>query len=200
MLVVTRAIVATGSYGPKGFAPELSIPQGAEEASGVESLIRVTRDQIGRGADWIKVYADAAMGGRTVRPTFSQQELEAIVATVRSAGVPVCCHAMSKEGMLRAANAGVETIEHGYGGDIEVFRAMANHGVGLCPTLATSEAMGKYRGWRPGTDPEPAEFVNLCRRSRRLSRPESRSSTAATWASSLMAKEPARSSCSSNSE
>jgi imidazolonepropionase-like amidohydrolase len=161
MLVVTRAIVATGSYGPKGFAPELAIPQGAEEASGVADLIRVTRDQIGRGADWIKVYADAAMGGRTVRPTFSLQELEAIVATARSAGVPVCCHAMSKEGMLRATNAGVETIEHGYGGDIEVFRAMAKRGVALCPTLATAEAMNKYRGWQQGTDPEPEELINL---------------------------------------
>jgi imidazolonepropionase-like amidohydrolase len=160
MLVVTRAIVATGSYGPKGFAPELLIPQGAEEADG-ENLIRVTRDQIGRGADWIKVYADAAMGGRTVRPTFTQKELETIVTTARSAGVPVCCHAMSKEGMLRATLAGVETIEHGYGGDVEVFREMANHRVALCPTLATAEAMGKYRGWQPGTSPEPEEFANL---------------------------------------
>src|SRR6266581_1152016 len=58
LLVVTKAIVATGSYGPKGFAPELHIPQGAEEADGVDRLIRVVRDQIGHGADWIKVYAD----------------------------------------------------------------------------------------------------------------------------------------------
>ena len=63
MVVVTRAIVATGSYAPKGFAPEFHIPQGAEEADGVDSLIRVVRDQIGKGADWIKVYADTAMGG-----------------------------------------------------------------------------------------------------------------------------------------
>src|SRR5437660_10314944 len=108
MLVVTRAIVATGSYGPKGFAPELSIPQGAEEADGVDSLTRVVRDQIGRGADWIKVYADAAMGGAAIRPTFSVDELQLIVRTARSAGCPVAAHAMSKEGMRGAALAGVE--------------------------------------------------------------------------------------------
>jgi imidazolonepropionase-like amidohydrolase len=155
MLVSTRAIVATGSYGPKGFAPEFYIPQGAEEADGVDALIRIVRDQIGKGADWIKVYADAAMGGQTIRPTFSLDELKLIVETARSAGVPVVAHAMSKEGMRRATLAGVETIEHGDHGDIEVLRLMANKGVALCPTLAASEAMSKYRGWRPATDPVP---------------------------------------------
>ena len=62
MLVATRAIVATGSYGPKGFALEWRVPQGAEEADGVDSLMRVVRDQIGHGADWIKVYGDYRWG------------------------------------------------------------------------------------------------------------------------------------------
>jgi len=158
MLVVTKAIVASGSYGPKGFAPELNIPQGAEEADGIDSLTRVVRDQIGRGADWIKIYADAAMGGASIRPTFSLEELKLIVQTARSAGYPVAAHAMSKEGMRRATLAGVETIEHGDQGDIEIFRLMANRGVALCPTLAAGEAMSKYRGWKQGTDPEPAEL------------------------------------------
>jgi imidazolonepropionase-like amidohydrolase len=155
MLVVTRAIVATGSYAPKGFAPELHIPQGAEEADGVDSLIRTVRDQIGRGADWIKVYADAAMGGAAVRPSFSLDELTRIVETAGSAGILVTAHAMSKEGMRRAAMAGVATIEHGDGGDREVFKLMAERGVGLCPTLAAFEASARYRGYHPGTDPEP---------------------------------------------
>jgi len=116
----------------------------------------VVRDQIGHGADWIKVYADAAMGGQEPKPTFSAIELKLIVETARSAGRSVCAHAMSKEGMRRAALAGVTTIEHGDYGDIEVFRLMANHGVALCPTLAATEAMSKYRGWRQGTEPEPA--------------------------------------------
>ena len=157
LLVVTRAIVATGSYAPKGFAPSFRVPQGAEEADGVDQLIRVVRDQIGHGADWIKVYADYPWGPTGVaRPTFTQEELTRLVETARAAGCPVAAHATSKEGMQRAALAGVETIEHGDGGDLEVFRLMANRGIALSPTLAASEAMSKYRGWRQGTEPEPA--------------------------------------------
>jgi imidazolonepropionase-like amidohydrolase len=156
LLTTTRAIVATGTYAPKGFAPELHIPQGAEEADGAEALRRVVRDQIGRGADWIKVYADYLSGpGGQARATFSVDELKVIVETAHSSGCPVAAHATTKEGMRRAALAGVETIEHGDGGDVEVFRLMVNNKVALCPTLAASEAMSKYRGWRKGTDPEP---------------------------------------------
>src|SRR5207249_2449287 len=79
-----------------------------------------------------------------------------VVETARSAGAPVSAHAMTAEGMRRATLSGVETIEHGDGGDIEIFRLMANKGVALCPTLAASEAMSRYRGWKPGSDPEPA--------------------------------------------
>jgi imidazolonepropionase-like amidohydrolase len=156
MLVTTRAIVATGSYAPRGFAPGFPVPQGAEEADGVGALTRVVRDQIGHGADWIKVYADYPWGpSKEARPTFSLAELQLIVDIARAAACPVVAHATSKEGMRRAALAGVETIEHGDGGDAEVYRLMANRGVALCPTLAASEAMSKYRGWRQGTDPEP---------------------------------------------
>lgn len=159
MLVTTRAIVATGSYGPKGFAPEFYIPQGAEEADST-NLVKVVRDQIGKGADWIKVYADAAMGGAAIKPTFSFEELKLIVDTARSAGVPVVAHAMSKEGMKRAALAGVETVEHGDHGDVEVFRLMVQKGVALCPTLAAAEAMQRYRGWDM-QKPEPQSLRDL---------------------------------------
>lgn len=155
LLATTRAIVATGSYAPKGFAPELRIPQGAEEADGVDALIRTVRDQIGKGADWIKVYADAAMGGGEIRPSFSLEEMTRIVETARSAGVLVAVHASSKEGMRRAAMAGAATIEHGDLGDLEVFKLMAERGVAFCPTLAAFEASARYRGYRPGIDPEP---------------------------------------------
>ena len=93
MLVVTRAIVATGSYGPKGYASEWRVPQGAEEADGVDSLTRVVRDQIGHGADWIKVYADYRWGTQGAAPTFSLEELKLAVETARSANVPVAAHA-----------------------------------------------------------------------------------------------------------
>ena len=162
MLVTTRAIVATGSYAPKGFAPEWHIPQGAEEADGHDALIRVVRDQIGRGADWIKVYADAAMGGGPIRPSFSLDELKLIVETAKSNGLLVAAHASSHEGMRRATLAGVATIEHGYGGDPEVFRLMAQQGVALCPTLtATEMSATKYQGWRIGVDPEPKAIASL---------------------------------------
>jgi imidazolonepropionase-like amidohydrolase len=153
MLVTTRAIVATGSYGPKGFAPEFRIPQGAEEADG-ETLQRVVRDQIGKGADWIKVYADAWNPDKGGTPTFTEDELKLMVETTKSAGRPVVAHAMTKEGMRRSAAAGVETIEHGDNGDVEVFRYMAKKNVALCPTLAAAEAMSRYRGWKKA-EPEP---------------------------------------------
>jgi imidazolonepropionase-like amidohydrolase len=161
LLVATRAIVATRSYAPRGFAPEWRIPQGAEEADGA-ALRRVVREQIGRGADWIKVYADTTVPRSGGVPAFSLEELKLIVETARLAGCPVSAHATTKEGMRRSALAGVATIEHGNNGDLEVFRLMANRGVALCPTLAASEAMSRYGGWRRG--PEPAAL-----RSRRSS-------------------------------
>lgn len=159
ILATTRAIVATGSYGPTG-APEWDLPKGAESADGHDALIRVVRDQIGRGADWIKVYADYRWGPRgQTRPTFSREELALIVETAASSGRSVVAHASSAEGMRRATLAGVTTIEHGDGGTPEVFRLMAERGVGLCPTLAASEAVEGYRGWRKGVDPEPARIA-----------------------------------------
>jgi imidazolonepropionase-like amidohydrolase len=140
MIVVTRAIVATGSYGPKGYASEWRVPQGAEEADGIDSLTRVVRDQIGHGADWIKIYADYRWGKSGAAPTFSLDEIKLVVETARSANIPVAAHATTTEGMRRATLAGVETIEHGDGGTPEVFRLMKERGVALCPTLAIAGA------------------------------------------------------------
>jgi imidazolonepropionase-like amidohydrolase len=157
LLTTTRAIVVTGSYAPKRYSYSSEIPQGAEEADGIDGIVRVVRSQIGHGADWIKVYADYVWGPRgDVQPTFSVDELKLIVETARSSGRSVCAHATSAEGMRRATLAGVATIEHGDAGNIEVFRLMANRGVALCPTLAVGEAMSRYRGWRKEADPEPA--------------------------------------------
>jgi|SRR5579883_532819 len=151
LLVTTKAIVATGTYAPRKFAPEWRIPQGADEADG-EKLRKVVREQIRGGADWIKVYADFPHGpDDKPRPTFSLEELKLIVSTAKDAGVPVVAHAQSKEGMTRATLAGVETIEHGDDGDLEVFRLMAKHNVSYCPTLAAAEAYARYfGGWQPG--------------------------------------------------
>src|SRR6266498_4366149 len=156
MIVTTRAIVATGSYGPKGFALQWQVPQGAEEADAA-SLVRVVRDQIGHGADWIKVYADYRWGAHgEAAPTFSLDELKSIVETARSSGRPVVTHSTTPEGMRRSVLAGVETIEHGDGGTPEVFALMKDHGVALCPTLAAGDATSQYAGWKKGEGPEPA--------------------------------------------
>ena len=155
MLVSTRAIVATGSYGPKGYSLEWKVPQGAEEAD-PDSIVRIVRDQIGHGADWVKVYADYGWGPNgEIMPTFSLDELKAAVETARSSGRPVAAHAMAPEGMRRAVLAGVETIEHGDEGTAEIFRLMAEHHVALCSTLAAGDANSQYAGWKKGIDPEP---------------------------------------------
>ena len=155
ILASTRAIVATGSYAPKGFALEWRVPQGAEEADGIDSLTRVVRDQIGHGADWIKLYGDYRWGtGPDARPTFSLEEMKLAVETARSAGVPVSVHATTPEGIRRAVLGGAETIEHGDEGTPEIFQLMAARHVALCPTLAASEASAQYAGWKKA-QPEP---------------------------------------------
>jgi len=156
MLVTTKAIVATGSYAPKGYALQWRVPQGAEEADGA-NVIRVVRDQIGHGADWIKVYADYRWGARgEAAPTFSVDELKMIVDTARSSGRPVVAHSTTVEGMRRAIMAGVETIDHGDSGTPEIFAMMVEKKVALCPTLAAGDATSQYAGWKKGEGAEPA--------------------------------------------
>ena len=139
LVVATRAIVATGSYGPKGYAPEWNVPQGAEEADGVDSLTRVVREQIGKGADWVKVYADYRWGaGGAAHATFTLDELKLAVEVAKSAGIPVSAHSTSTEGARRAILAGVETIEHGDGLTPELLRLMKERGTALCPTLSVA--------------------------------------------------------------
>ena len=159
LLVATKAIVATGSYGPKGYASEVEVPQGAEEADGPD-LVRAVRDQIGHGADVVKVYADYRWGPNgEARATFSEDELRLVVEKARTSGRPVVAHASTAEGMRRATLAGVETIEHGDAATPEVLRLMAQRGVALCPTVAAGDAVLRYRGWRPGVDAEPARIT-----------------------------------------
>jgi imidazolonepropionase-like amidohydrolase len=159
MSVATRAIVALGAYGPKGFEPGVPVPQGAEEASGVDGVVAAARRQIGAGADWVKLYADYRWGaGEESRPTLSLDEMKAAVAAAHDAGRPVAAHAGTAEGMRRAVAAGVDTIEHGSAGTPEVFAAMAAKGVAFCPTLAAPDAIAHYRGWN-GSEPAPESVL-----------------------------------------
>jgi imidazolonepropionase-like amidohydrolase len=157
LFVTTKAIVATGSYGPKGFGAEIGVPQGAEEADGVEGVTHVVRDQIAHGADWIKIYADYRWGPRgEARPTFTETEWKAIVDAAKSSGRPVVAHASTDEGVRRAVNAGVETIEHGDAATLQTFQLMRSRNAAFCPTLSATESTTRYRGWKKGVDPEPA--------------------------------------------
>ena len=154
LLISSRAIVATGSYGPKGYAPEFRVPQGAEEADGVFELTRAARDQIGHGADWIKVYADYRWGQNgAAQPTFSEAELRTLVEVAASSGRKVAAHASTEEGMRRAILAGVATIEHGDAGTEALWRLMAERKTGYCPTLAAVEATARYAGYQEGSAP-----------------------------------------------
>ncbi len=160
LLISTKAIVATGSYGPKGFADHVNVPLGAEEAD-ADNIVRVVRNQIGKGADFIKVYADYRWGpGGEAMPTFSIEELQLMVATAESSGRYVVAHASTAEGMRRAILAGVETIEHGDNGNSEIWKLMKEYNVAFCPTLAAGDAVLQYNGWDKQTQPDPPRIVN----------------------------------------
>lgn len=157
LLTATRAIVATGSYGPRRPNYAFDPPQGAEEATGPDEVRRVVRSQAAHGADWIKFYADYRTGPHgEALATFSQEELNALVEAAHGLGRPVSAHSSTAEGMRRAVLAGVSTIEHGDDGTPEVFRLMAERHVALCPTIAAAEAYAEYfAGWKRGS-PRPA--------------------------------------------
>ena len=155
MIISTRALVTTGSYGPK-LSPDNQNEIGAAAADGHEGLIKEIRTQIGKGADFIKLYADYRWGqNRLAQPTFTQDELKLAVEVTSSSGRKVVTHAVTPEGMRRSVMAGVATIEHGDMGTDEVFRIMKEKGVALCPTLAAGESILTYSGWKKGIDPEP---------------------------------------------
>jgi imidazolonepropionase-like amidohydrolase len=160
MIVAGRAIVSTGSYGPKGYDTDQTIMLGAEAADG-DDLIRVVRDQIGKGADFVKVYADYRWGTKGEdQPSFTLEELKLINEVTRSSGRYLVCHAKSKEAMRRAILAGAETIEHGDFIDEEIAQLMKQHNVTFYPTVAAIDAINQYRGWKKGKDEEPAPVKN----------------------------------------
>jgi imidazolonepropionase-like amidohydrolase len=161
MIVATRAIVATGSYGPKIKNLSNIINRGAAEADGTDALIKEVRTQIGNGADLVKIYADYRWGlDKTTEPTFTLEELKTVVAVAASSGRKVVAHASTEEGMRRAALAGISTIEHGDNGSAEIFDLMIKNKVALCPTLSAAEATSEYDGWRRGSLPEPERITS----------------------------------------
>jgi imidazolonepropionase-like amidohydrolase len=160
LMVAGRAIVSTGSYGPKGYDHDQTIMLGAEPADG-HDLARVVRDQIGKGADFIKIYADYRWGlNGEDQPSFTLDELKLINEVTRSSGRVMVCHAKSKEAIRRAVLAGAETIEHGDFIDVEMGKLMKEHNVTYFPTISAVDKITQYRGWKKGVDPDPANIVN----------------------------------------
>ncbi|HTC27551.1 amidohydrolase family protein [Dyella sp.] len=157
MFVATRATIAAHCYGPgpMGFRTDIDLPQGGIPVSGTAEMIDAVRDQAGHGADWIKLYADYHCGKSSgAVPTFTQEELNAGVEAAHSLGLPVAVHSTTPEGMRRAILAGVDTIEHAYGGTRDVFALMKQHNVAYMPTLEAEAAYSEYfKGWKPGQPP-----------------------------------------------
>lgn len=161
MIVCTRAIVAKGTYGPDFGNPDVDLPQGAAEVSGTDDMANEVRIQIGKGADFIKIYSDYRYGkDGEAKPAFLTETIATAVAIAKSSGRTVAAHATTAEGMIRAAQAGVVSIEHGDDGTEEAFRIMKDKGVALCPTLAAVDAYEQYRGWKKGVEPESERLLN----------------------------------------
>jgi imidazolonepropionase-like amidohydrolase len=161
MIVATKAIVATGTYGPRSESADIEYHQGAAEVAGPDAMAKEVRTQIGKGADVIKIYADYRWGANgEAMPAFTQEEIATAVAIAKSGGREVVVHSSTPEGMRRSILAGVSTIEHGDDGTTEIFRLMKEKGVALCATLAAGDAIQQYRGWKKGVDADPASIAN----------------------------------------
>ena len=160
LIVATRAIVAKGTYAPNFKNPDIDLPQGAAEVSGMEDMANEVYTQISKGADVVKLYADYGWGddGQSM-PTFSIEQIALATSIARSSGRITAAHATTKEGMRRAIMGGVNTIEHGNYGDDEIFKLMKEKKVALCPTIAAYEAIQQYKGWKKGIDPDPLPII-----------------------------------------
>jgi imidazolonepropionase-like amidohydrolase len=135
MRVATRGIAAVGQYEPFGISPDLAnFPTGAQMVSGPEEARRAVREQIGHGADLIKVYAD------WLYPTLTVAEMQVIVEEAHKANRKVAAHATTVEGIRNAVLAGVDSIEHGHHADRADLELMKQKGVYLVPTLSGLDA------------------------------------------------------------
>ncbi len=130
MQVATRAIAAVGQYNPFGVSPDLTeFPTGAQMVSGVEDARRAVREQIGPGADLIKVYADWQ------HPTLTVEEMHVVVEEAHKQGLKVAAHATTPEGIKNAVSAGVDSIEHGHRADRHALEMIKEKGIFLVPTV-----------------------------------------------------------------
>src|SRR5438067_10502178 len=151
MVVSTRAMSVTGGYSPSGYAPDVTYPMGVQIVDGVEGARKAVREQIAHGADWIKVYADRSYfvdkdGTLSSIPTFTAEEMKAMVDEAHRLRHKVAAHAMARPGISNALNAGVDSIEHGISISDDLLDIMVAKGVYLCPTLTVTEVVAPGRG------------------------------------------------------
>jgi imidazolonepropionase-like amidohydrolase len=142
MFVVTRAISTTGRYGlsNRDYAWELRMPKGVQEITGADEARRAVREQISYGADWIKIYADGSYwrqpdGSFRSISNFTTDEIMAIGDQTKALRKKLVAHAVTRDGIIPAINAGASTIEHGFALDDECIKLMVDKGIYWCPTI-----------------------------------------------------------------
>ena len=170
MSVSTLAINSTGHYpiSERDYAWELNLPKGLQEISGPEEARKAARQQIAHGADWIKIYADRgyykADGGYRSSPNFTTEEITAIGDEVQKSRKKMAAHAVTRDGIIAAINAGASSIEHGFGMDDECIALMVQKKIYWCPTIYVNEfvAEGRAKAGSPinkyFSETEPALF------------------------------------------
>ena len=152
MFVSTLAINTTGHYPIKAseYAWEMKMPKGVQEITGADEARKAVREQLEHGADWIKIYADRGYikqpdGSYRALSNFTDDEINAIGNETIGSRKNFAAHAMTRDGIISAVNAGARSIEHGLGMDDESMKLMAEKGVYWCPTLFVNEFVAEGR-------------------------------------------------------
>lgn len=165
MVVATRAMAPTGMYPLSGYSWEIEVPHGVQLVNGVDNARLAVREQVSRGADWIKYYSDrgyyfAPDGVLRSRVNFTDEEAKAIVDETHRLGRRVAAHCIGSDGAAAALRAGVDTIEHGDGLTDELLDLMVARGVYWVPTIMVGVHVAPGRGgnWPKMVDVERVAF------------------------------------------
>ena len=142
--VSTRGLNTIGRYMPFDYSWELDLPKGAQMVTGTEECLKAVREQVANGADWIKIYVDWPFfidkdGGISGLANFTTKELAVMVDEAHRLERKVAAHAISRDGIKAALEAGVDSIEHGSGFDDSLIDQAKAQGVYWCPTLSVFE-------------------------------------------------------------
>ena len=171
MFVSTRAMAPTGMYPLTGYSWELDVPHGVWIVDGVDNIRQAVREQVARGADWIKFYADRRY---FIGPdnrlhswvNFTDEDMKAIVDETHRLGRKVAAHAIGWDGIDAALRAGVNSIEHGDGLTPDLIDRMVQQKVYWCPTIFVGAYVAEGRGgiWPRMVEIEKAAFGEALRR------------------------------------